>query len=169
MESRLPCRECKFEEKKYIGQKFKICAYCLQPVVIRKARNEVILIDTGRQEEAQNLKAGHLRENTSFLTTSGAMFFGVFGLHLSFFNAFVFGIIAAILMVGFIKPTIITLKFFGIISAIFLLGGKFIECITSVVNYTIEYFELWKLFEIKDELTEGFCFFIFSEFFKKYR
>ncbi|AVR46853.1 hypothetical protein C7S20_17185 [Christiangramia fulva] len=99
---------------------------------------------------------GGLRESTSFLTTSGVAFFAIFGLHLSSFNAFILGIISAILMVGLIKPTIIMLKILVSLVVLFLLGGKIIQGVCFLVDQAIKYFELWKLLEKKDELIRGF-------------
>lgn len=157
MKSRHTCHDCEFAEKRFVGEKFKMCVYCMQPVDPVKERND--FSPSGDMAEKEDVpyfeKVGSLRESTSFLTTSGVAFFAIFGLHMSSFNAFILGIISAILMVGLIKPTIIMLKFFGCVAILFLIGGKLVEGVTYFVDQIIRYFELWEFFEVKEKLIEG--------------
>lgn len=161
MKSQHECPDCRFEEKRSIGRKFKICAYCLQPVDSENKEEFSFSEKKVIPQEASSAGTGVLRENTSFLTTSGVAFLAISGLHMSPFNAIIFGIICAVLIVGLTKPTIVLLKLLGGLTLFFLIGGKLIEAALSFVDQAVRYFELWEFFEIKDKALESAILLIF--------
>lgn len=149
------CRHCEYEEKRFLGEKFKICAYCMQPVNFEKGENELSLKGKNDINGKTVFKDEpiSLRENTSFLTTAGVMFLAIFGLQMSSFNAFIFGLISAVLVIGPIKPSLIILKFFGVLAILLVLSGKLVEVVFYMTDKVIRYFELWEFYEIKDGIT----------------
>lgn len=156
------CPDCRFEEKRSIGGKFKICAYCLQPVDSENIKEKFSFSEKKViPQEASLAGTGVLRESTSFLTTSGVAFLAISGLQISLFNAIIFGVICAVLIVGLTKPTIILLKLLGCLTLFFLIGGKLIEAALSFVDQAVRYFELWEFFEIKDKALENAILLIF--------
>lgn len=135
------CPHCKGVKQKQIGGRFKVCAYCMQPVenCSEKQNDEVIGM-----------------ESVSFLTTSGVTALGIFGLDLSVFNALVLGLISAFLITDLLKPIILTLKAIGVLLILLFATGKIVDFTLYFIEQVILFFELRDSVILKDGLVAAF-------------
>ncbi|TBW26410.1 hypothetical protein [Gramella sp. KN1008] len=139
------CPHCKGVKKSHIGNRLKICGYCMQPV---KEKSDKVAENSN--EEIIGM------ESVSFLTTSGVTALGILGFELSIFNALFLGLLSAFLITDLFKPIILTLKAIGVVLILLFATGKIVDFTLYFIEQIIIFFELKNSLELKDSVVSIF-------------